>query len=395
MIAAAPYLTDLFLSMSALVGLGVLHHTITSRDVADPINRRFLFGVRVTMLLFAGRALVVVTGGHGFRALVLLAAALIPLAVILLAEGLLRRHAHPAAKLAVAVGTVGFAVLAFFPAGVVDPDRLWGMLAFQVGAFVIAGWMIVQRDRTSLSQAENRMAVRLGLSLILLIPLAAADFLIVQVGLPVQVSPLAVLFLGWLAISLGRAQSGTVAMSGFLVVAVAAVLAGGLIAVLAGLDRSGAIQVTAICIAAMLAATVFNDASVLRAEARNLSLLRFLAGRGDDPVDFLRGLQSHPLVDGAVLIEGAALSDLDAPVLGRIFAAAPVLRRAAPPSLGGVEDDHIAHLFNRYAATHVLLVRVDPLLLIALSLPGLAASPVAELELQAVQRMAVLMQRPG
>lgn len=395
MIAAAPALTDVFLSLAALVGLGVLHHTITSRDPDDPINRRFLFGIRVTILLFAGRALVVLTGGTGFRALVMLAAALIPLAVILLAEGLLRRHAHPAIKLGMAAGTVAFTLLAFAPVSLVGTGWVWGLLAFQVAAFSAAGWMIAARDSASLAHAENRMAVRLGLSLILLIPLAAADFLMVEVGLPIQVSPLAVLFLCWLAISLGRAQTGGTALVMFCVVVLAAVLAGGLIAVLAGFDRGGVVQVLAICLAAMLAATIFNDASTLRSEVRSLSLLGYLAAGADDLVDFLRGLQAHPLVEGAVLVDAAALADLDGAVLVRVFKAAPVLRRAVPPNLGEAEDDHIAHLFDRYAATHIILARHDPLLLVALSLPGLAASPVAEMELQAVQRMAVLMQRAG
>ena len=394
MIAAAPYLTDIFLSLAALFGLGVLHRTITSRDADDPINRRFLFGIRVTMLLFAGRALVGLTGGTGFRALIMLGAALIPLAVILLAEGLLRRHAHPVVKLTVTLGTLVFAVLAFVPAGLHEAWWVWGLLVFQVAAFGAAGWMIGTRDRGSLSHAENRMAVRLGLSLVLLIPLVAADFLIVQVGLPVQVSPLAVLVLCWLAISLGRAQSGGAALVAFCVVVLAALLAGGFVSFLARFDFDAAVQAMAISLATILTATIYNDASALRAEARSLSLLRYLAEGGDDAVDFLRGLQAHPLVDGAVLVDAAALADLDGGVLVRVFAAAPVLRRASPPNLGGAEDDHIAHLFDRYAATHMILARQEPLLLIALSLPGLAASPVAEMELQAVQRMAVLLQRP-
>ncbi len=395
MIAAAPYLTDIFLSLAVLVGLGVLQQTIASGDRDDPINRRFLFGIRVTMLLFAGRALVGLTGGTGFQALIRLGAALIPLAVILLTEGLLRRHAHPVIKLAVAVGTAVFAVLAFVPAGLIDGWWLWGMLSFQMAAFGAAGWMIATRHRASLAHAENRMAVRLGLSLFLLIPLVAADFLIVQVGLPVQVSPLAVLFLCWLAISLGRAQTGGAALAAFCVIVLAALLAGGFISFLARFDFDAAVQALAICLAAMLAATILNDASALRAEVRSLSLLRYLAEGGDDAVDFLRGLQAHPLVDGAVLVDTAALADLDGTVLADVFATAPVLRRASPPNLGGAADDHIAHLFDRYAATHIILARHDPLLLVALSLPGLAASPVAELELQAVQRMAVLMQRAG
>jgi len=85
----ANVLTDLYLSLAALVGLIILHMTLT-RD--DALTRRFRFTIRVTMLLFAGRALVVLTGGEAFRFLVMLGAGLIPLSVLLLTEGLLRRQ---------------------------------------------------------------------------------------------------------------------------------------------------------------------------------------------------------------------------------------------------------------------------------------------------------------
>ncbi|MEL6684801.1 MAG: hypothetical protein AAFQ00_05880, partial [Pseudomonadota bacterium] len=62
-----------------------------------------------------------------------------------------------------------------------------------------------------------------------------------------------------------------------------------------------------------------------------------------------------------------------------------------PPQLGAVADDHIAYLFERYSATHVMLAMARPRVLVALSMPSLSASPSAELELQVVQRMAALM----
>ncbi len=74
MIAAATVLTQLFLSCAALLGLFVLQMVLVRRDPWDAINKRFLFGVRVTMVLFAGRVLLILTGVEAFRILVLLAA---------------------------------------------------------------------------------------------------------------------------------------------------------------------------------------------------------------------------------------------------------------------------------------------------------------------------------
>ena len=198
--ADAPGWTDLYLSVAAIVGLVVLQGVILARGPEDPLNRRFLFGLRVTMLLFAGRALVSLTGLQGLRTLTLLAAALIPISVLILTEGLLRRHAPAWIKRLIGGGTALFAVLAVLPSAWVEPFRSYGFLLFQVSGLLVSGWLVLGRDARSLSASENRTVERLGLSLLLLIPLVAADYLMVWLGLPIQLSALAVLLLCWLAI---------------------------------------------------------------------------------------------------------------------------------------------------------------------------------------------------
>lgn len=395
MIAAAPVLIQLFLSAAALVGLVVLQNVLVRRDQWDPINRRFLFGIRVTMLLFAGRILASITGIEAFRVLVLLAAALIPLGVLLLTEGLLRRHAPPLVKLLVGGGAVAFGISALWYSDSIDPARLFALLGFQTMGFVLSGWMVVTRDQTQLSRSENALVVRLGLSLLLFIPLAAGDFLLLYFGLPIQFSALGVLILCWLAIGLGRTHQGHRAtLTNLGVMIVAAVGVGGMVAFLGQLSWDDALLCIAAIMAVLFVVAILSDARALQHEHQSLGLLRYLAtAETDDPMVFLRDLQNHPLVEGAVVVNEASLTGLQDDVLDRIFAASPVLRRSDPPYLGPVADDHIAYLFERYAATHVILAMPRPRVLIALSMPSLGLSPAAELELQVVQRIAVLLAR--
>lgn len=393
MIAAATIMTQLFLSAAALTGLFVLQTVLTRRDHDDPINRRFLFGVRVTMVLFAGRALMILTGIEAFRIFTLLGAAIIPLAVLILTEGLLRRHAPPLVKAVIGGGAVVFAVSSLWYSGSIDPARLFALLGFQLLGFVMSGWLIISRDKASLSVTENAMVVRLGLSLILFIPLAAGDFLLLSIGLPIQFSALGVLILCWLAIGLGRPHLGhraTLVNLGVMVGAACGV--GAMIAAFAQLGRDGYLLSIAAIMTMLFVVAILNDARALRLEEQSVGLLRQLAmARTDDPMTFLRDLQDHPLVEGAVVVSEESLQGLQDDVLDRIFAAAPVLRRSDPPVLGPVADDHIAYLFARYSATHVMLAVPRPRVLVALAMPSLGASPSAELELQVVQRMAVLM----
>ena len=285
-----------------------------------------------------------------------------------------------------------FVLLILWPGMTTDRVRLYALLAFQVGGLLAAGSMVLTRDTSSLSTSENRAVGRLGFSLILLIPLAAADFLSDVIGIPIQISGLGVLFLCWLSISLGRQEAGhRGALTGFAVVVGAAGVAATLLAIETGMDRDGIIMTLAVVLAAMLAASIYNEARALRSEEQSLSLLRQLAGSETDVTTYLRSLQGHPMVAGAAFIDGAGLADLDPTVLCHIFTTTPVLRRADPPFTTGAEGDHITHLFSRFDATHILLVRSDPLWLVALSMPTIMASDRAELELQAVQRMAALL----
>jgi hypothetical protein len=260
---------------------------------------------------------------------------------------------------------------------------------------LISAWLVVWRDKASLTVAENQTVERLALSLVLLIPLAAADFLMLYLRLPAQISPLGVVFLCWLVVSLGRSQvQHRAPVISFVAIVLGAGLSGMVVARMAGLDRDATILTLAVILAAVLVAVLFIEAQTLRSEEQSQTLLRHLAeDRSNDALGFLRGLQSHPLVQGAALIQSEQLQDLDGVVLRRIFEVRPVLRRADPPFKGGTEGDHISHLFGQFDASHILLADDAPLTLVALSMPALATSPRAELELAAVQRMARLMSR--
>ena len=136
-------------------------------------------------------------------------------------------------------------------------------------------------------------------------------------------------------------------------------------------------------------------ASASTAEKRRDSLLKHMA-EGDltDSARFLRGLQHHILVDGALILPAADLGDFDLKVLARALEQEPV-RSVADMKLDAPVDqdirEQLAWLFEKYEATHVLLATLEPLTVVALNMPALASSPGLEMELRAVQRMAMLI----
>jgi hypothetical protein len=387
---------DTITSLAALFGLLIVISIVGGRDTGDPLSRRFLFGLRVLAVLLGCRILDWITGFGVFRVATIVAAGLLPLAALLLTEGLLRRHAPFALKLFAAGGAALFLLLAMIPERFAEPWRMAALLFFQFGGFLAIGWLVMKRNRNSLSAAENRTVERMALSLLLIIPFMITDYRPGLFEVPVRLGGIAILFLCWLTIGLGRASLGhRDTIGAFAVIALSSVFAG---LALGGIDHigwRGSVQGVVIVLSATLLAVIYNDSVGLAAEKRRESLLKHMA-EGDltDSARFLRGLQNHILVDGALILPAADLGDFDLKVLARALDRVPVrsLADVHPDSL--VDEDireQLAWLFEKYEATHVLLATLNPLTLVALNMPALASSPGVEMELRVVQRMAMLI----
>ena len=382
-------IADTFVSISAVVGLLILRAMLKT-SARTPVTVRFLFGIDVVAVLMFTRVLFWLTGNWIFATAVVIAAGLIPLATLLLCEGLLQRHAPRLLKWVAAGGALAFLVLAF-----VDPQSLGvaiGLVVLQTFVFFSAGYLVLTRDRDSLSAAENGAVERIGLSLLLILPFAITDYRSELIDTPVRLSGIAVLFLCWLSVSLRRGGfNHREVQSSFLILLCVPIVAGLVIAGLAEFDVRTAFQVTAIIVSAAVLSSLAIEARALRRERERASLLRYVAGSTDDPETFLSGLQSQAAVADAVILKGDELHDFDESFRDALRRH-PVRRLS---DLGqsdfGAGDEQLRWFFEKYAATHVLLAADDPFTVVALNIPTLSQSPSTEAELQIVQRMAHLL----
>jgi len=388
-----PLVADSFVSLAALGGLLVLIGTIRSFDTESPLNRRFLFGLQVLAALMASRVLAWWTDLFIFKAATIITAGLVPLSTVLLAEGLLRRHAPRTTKWIAAGGAATFFALALLPASIAEPWRVALLFVYQLVTFALAGHMTVTRDRASLSKAENQAVDRMALSLLLILPLLVTDFRSAYIDQPVRLGGVAILFLCWLLISLGQRAAGhRDTVVSFAILLSVALLAALVVGFENGLEPAALVRAASVILSAALLGVIWKDSLSLRTEQRRQSLIRHLAeDRIDDTLGFLKELQNHPLVDGALLLGENELSDLDLPVIKALFAARPLMRTTETGSLSQSDAEQLAWLLEKYEATHVMLVSNRPFRLIALNMPSVTATPGAETELKVVQRMAMLI----
>lgn len=386
-------IADSFVSLAAFLGLLILRVTLKHSEASTPLNDRFLFAIKVVSAIILSRVLWWLTDIRLFDVITIIAAGLVPLATLILCEGLLLRHAPKIMKWLAAGGAVLFLVLAFFPPSLVDPARVIALLVFQSTMFLAVGYLVLSRDKDSLSVAENSTVERLGLSLLLILPFVVSDYRSDFLDVPVRMSGIAILFMCWLAISIGRGNLSHREISrSFFMMAFSAIAAGAAISWLADFDMRTTVQCTAIIVSATVLASIYNEGKTTQRDEERDSLLRYVAEvKTEEPEVFLRGLQNHSLVEGALILNTKDLTDFDE-TFPDCFTTNPIRKLSEMGKENSQShDEQLSWFFEKYDATHAMLAAREPFTVVALNMPTLAVSPGADVELQAVQRMAYLL----
>lgn len=387
----AAFLPDAWVSACAALGAVIVLLHLGDLVRRPELARRFRFCLWLLVILMVAR--IGHWGGWGwvFSALTNCCAALLPLAALLLAEGLLRRHAPRALKLICVLGAVVFAFLGLLQFTNLEIWRLAGLLLFQLAGLIGVALFVLRRDRDSLSPAENRTINRMSLSFLLILPFLATDFMREAViDAPVRLGGVAVLVLCWLSIGMNR--SGLRAADILRSFGIVFLVTGLLTLILSGLmptDWRVAVQVMAVIVSALILLAIWQAAIALRIEDRQLIALREIAeAEGQGPKAGLSLLRRAAGAPDAVLVDEADLAEMNVDDLTTCFAGAPVQQ------LGAASDEQVNWLFVRFDATHAVLLSPEPLRVVMMNNPDIATLDSTGAALRAVQRMAgILMAR--
>ena len=397
--SAAVLIADSLVSLFALIGLCFVVSFLLRRSKSDGLTIRLVFALAVLALMLAARLASWLNGAGIFQLLTLMAASLVPLAVLIVTEGMLRRHAPPFAKWFALISSGALILLAPFPDGAVEPWRSTLLLGAQASACVLAGWMIFARDRRDLSAAENPTVDRMALSFLLILPLLATEFRDLA-DWPVRLGGIAILALCWLSLNAGNPDSSNRMTLLMLAVVFTLSLAVGIGAgSISGVAWQDQMRATAIVMAGALLTIVIYDWLRLRAAARRSGLINHLAFAPDAAPDiFLKSIKAYPAMEGAILLRDSDLSDFDEALLDAAFQGQPVIWNEDLATSSGFDPDthgQLQSLFRRYDATQIMLLSFEPRWLAAINASSLAVSPQARAELAALQRMTALMGKAG
>jgi hypothetical protein len=379
---------------------------IHRRRERSPLERRatFLIGTLAALCLLRGFSWLH-PDVRWLGVLMLVPATLLPLAMALFAEGLLRRHLERWVKaLAVALTAAAFLVnLGSGLAGADDGIANYVLIGAILLMMSVLGFALIGRDRASLSRAENGLVQVCVVVTILGLPLAATDFRFLLGFPPVRLGTLAVLLFCY---TLARRPTGRAPLASWSrdvsrVLLRAAVVCALLLLAMRPAPRELMIPLFVLASALVLAFAVNDRLARATAHGERAALLRWLARPPATTLrDFRRELHHLPLTTDALVLEEGDLASYDRDALRAALASTRPVRSLAQLRVDRAVNSAVSHrhplaargadeltdLLERSEMTHVALLGDAPLCLLLANVPELPGAEDAELALAAVIR---------
>lgn len=383
-------LADSILALTALVGTLATMVVIRVRSIPDGLATRllFAFGLVAGILLMRLLAWHVYAPFFDFVGRVI--AAWVPLAALIVLEGLERRHAPRPVKLAALAAGVLCSLLAFLPAELRYPNYV--LLAVQLAALAIVYWLALTDSREGLSNSEMRALARLRLAVPILLVCVATDYGVFADWVPLRGSSIAILFLCWMVIGTTQATASRWDALTVLAAATAASVLVGLAAGLGSPSWALGMQVGAMALATTILALVVNEAVHAFTTSRRDDVLRALAQADlTDVHRFMADLTDRSQLSGTTIIAGEDLADFDRAALAAAFARHSVMDQRDLEGFSEETRQQLESLFVTYDATHLLLLSTTPLRIAAATLAAVGSVSALKTELAVVQRMATLV----
>lgn len=393
--------SDVAVTWLGAAGCGLyLHFLWTRRDAAAAGPGLFLFGVLTALLAVRGFAWLF--GGPLLGRLVFAAATLLPIAMTLFAEHLLRRH-HPLWLKLLALGVSAvFFVINLFADLSSDAPLLLAFLCCHAAVMASNGWFLLWLRDADLSRNEARLARAVVLVVALAVPLAATDFREELSHVPVRLGALGALAFVYVFLNLSDSQR---VVRGLLAHFAAALLFAIVLASVMALASHGpgqglldaALRGMPVAIAWVLLTAIFVRIRAVSLAGDGNAFLRWLLhARLDTPEGFLHSLRRLPQTADHVLLGDAELTGY---ALGELFDMAG--KRREPVSVGEARSwtkrrdgdrieaaEQLVDLLERHEMTHALLIARQPAQVVLLNLPQGANAAIGELRAAIILRLA-------
>jgi hypothetical protein len=355
------------------------------------LRPRLSFAFGGAFLLFAVRTGANALNMPSLSMLALVIVCALPLAALLLAEGLLRRHAFWPLKVVVTLGAVAIAVGLLVSGGTATAATLW------VGCFVIPSLaaialMLLAREKASLSEQENASVKALIGSGLFLIASSVTGFLPqAPLGLSGIGAALVAFVLGANPNAANETRNVMLSVLAMIIMAALSALAMSHSFGLEGRDEQ--IRLGAIFLSLLLASNSILGVLHRFASRANQDFARALGDADVSSLDnFLNSVADQPLLAGLRIAKGPMLAEYDVKSLAatmktRAVWTRPILADKAM-QISARARDELRDLMTRTDASHAVLVSEMPLRIALLTLPEVGSADSTEINLALFHKLA-------
>ncbi len=392
----AGVIADSIVNLCGAIGLCVAMAALYRRDPKSPLTWRLLFMLGVAAALFFVRGIAWWSGSAWLDRVSLLPAALVPLGALIVTEGMLRRHAPRAVKVAAVFGAIVLGFGGALGLGDFAAPYSIALSLFQLAGFATCAWLLALRDRDTLLASENRSIGRLAAGAVLLIPFVITDFQVLAPDIPVRLGALGALLVVTAAlIATGNTETRRQSILMTALRLCSAALLGAAAACVSGdVDLAQIARFSAVAIAGVLTIGLMTDTLRAYFEQQVPGVLNSVAASAAATRDqLISELARHPIFESARRFRESDLAAYDPPLLRDFLKFQRVLRRPeAPWGLSPTDPavERITSLMAASSATHVMILSHDPLDLIVLAVPVIAADPATETALALLRRLLAL-----
>ncbi len=352
--------------------------------------------------LFISRGLYWLTEDERLQVPSFLPATLLPLAVALFVEALMRRHIRPAFKVFVAVGTLACFVLNLVP--LVSREDLWTISrVVTLGTFAGLAFMVAFRDRGAHSPMENRLISGFTTALAITFVLALTDLGIAPSWLHFRLGGIGGLIFVYICVRFTDPDESWV----FVVRELFWVGAGALVvtSAFAVLAPDGAtdlyVAIFFVSFSFVLLFTVLERLRGLRRDSQNTSFFRWLLETRTGSInDFIDSLHRLPLAREHRVVRGPDLDLYEPEEMGDVLEGTDAVCTLSSLRAGLVKRQHdregaeqLIGLLEQNGMTHVALLSQKPYAFLLLNLPQFTSTHNPMLELALLQKYARLLSR--
>ena len=392
----ASVIADSIVNLCGAIGLCVAMAALYRRDPKSPLTWRLLFMLGVAAALFLVRGLAWWSESAWLDRLSLIPAALVPLGALIVTEGMLRRHAPRAVKMVAVSGAILLGLGGAIGLGDFATPYSLALSLFQLAGFATCAWLLASRDRGTLLASENRSIGRLAVGALLVIPFVITDFRSLAPDMPVRLGALGALLVVT-AVLIAQGNSDTRRQSILMTtlrLASSALLGAAAACVTPDVDLAQIMRFCAIAVAGVLTISLMTDTLRAFFESQVPGVLSSVAGSAATTRDqLIAELARHPIFESARRFREDDLAAWDPPLLRDFLKARRVLRRPeAPWGLTPADPavERMVSLMAANSATHVMILSHDPVDLIVLAVPVIAADPATETALALLRRLLAL-----